>query len=583
MPNAGDQIGPYTLISRLGKGAFGVVWLSERRTSIATTKAALKIPHDDNIELDIIRQEANVWAEASGHPNVLPIIEANVYDGIVVIASEFAPDGSLENRIEADSQNAPKIETSVEIVLGILAGLEHLHSRRIIHRDLKPANIMFQGETPRLTDFGVSRVLKSTKHSSTTAGTPIYMAPEAFDGERSQQTDIWAVGVILYQLICGRLPFEYEDMTSLWAAIALKEIRPMPEAIPESLRRIAVRSLSKDKVERYATATEMRLDLRKEIGLGLFESSTSEAVTIEALPKHLVPDTLENRKTRKGIRFVAALVVITAIVASLVGGYYLYGQYLGSASENRINSQASSVETDSGIDLSSNIYPSQWRGRWNSPRGSVYLAEVTFDPIASENTVVGKIDWQLESSPVAGLLGKLGREATEFVRGKYNPITRMLEMEGYREFDPDDIITPDKYRLIFAEDGRSLTGFTWNQSEWTAGFSLTRTVRDPDNSTTQIEGSKEICEGTVGFWVIGKGSPNLNVTVAESRSQKLKGIENACVVNSSKWSNLNSSWYVVVYGSYADEKAANNMKKQLEKEGLAGLYIKFSGSSQPGK
>ncbi|MGI8468674.1 MAG: hypothetical protein ACR2N3_09490 [Pyrinomonadaceae bacterium] len=78
MLRSGDEIGPYTLISKLGKGAFGVVWLAERRTQITTTNAAVKIPIDEEISVETIKHEADLWVRASGHPNVLPIIEANI-------------------------------------------------------------------------------------------------------------------------------------------------------------------------------------------------------------------------------------------------------------------------------------------------------------------------------------------------------------------------------------------------------------------------------------------------------------------------------------------------------------------------
>ena len=171
MLRSGDEIGPYTLINKLGKGAFGVVWLAERRTQITTTTAAIKIPLDEDISIETIKHEADLWVRASGHPNVLPIIEANIYDDQIIIASEYAPDGSLEAWLKKHGK-APTVETAVEIVAGILAGLQHLHSRNIIHRDLKPANILFQGDTPRLADFGISRVLKSTSQSSNIMGTP---------------------------------------------------------------------------------------------------------------------------------------------------------------------------------------------------------------------------------------------------------------------------------------------------------------------------------------------------------------------------------------------------------------------------
>lgn len=186
MLRAGDQIGPYTLLKKIGRGNFGSVWLAERSTIIAKTRVALKIPHTEDVDLEAIKQEAAVWVEASGHPNVLPIIEANIYDDTVVIASEYAPDGSLKDWLKKHAGAAPSFVSAVEITLGILSGLQHLHSRRIVHRDLKPENILLQGDTPRLADFGLSRVMQSGSQSSIVAGTPSYMAPESLQGEEER-------------------------------------------------------------------------------------------------------------------------------------------------------------------------------------------------------------------------------------------------------------------------------------------------------------------------------------------------------------------------------------------------------------
>src|SRR5205085_8138967 len=112
---------------------------------------------------------------------------------------------------------APSIDIAIKIMFGILDGLEHLHTRQIIHRDLKPSNLLLQGHTPRIADFGISRIIKTTSQSITIAGTYAYMAPEAFDGRRNEQTDIWAAGVIFYQMLTGRLPFPQKDPASLMA------------------------------------------------------------------------------------------------------------------------------------------------------------------------------------------------------------------------------------------------------------------------------------------------------------------------------------------------------------------------------
>src|ERR1043165_2823898 len=206
------KIGPYNLINKLGHGTFGVVWLAEKQTTIATTRVALKLPRDEDIDLEMFRYEADIWVQASGHPNVLPLIDADVYDGQAVIVSEYAPDGALEEGRARHGGRAPSAEAACEIIDGVLAGLEHLHGRRIIHRDLKPDNILLQRDTPRLADFGISRVLRSSSHVTKNINdTFVYMAPEAFDGKRDEKTDLWAVGVILYELLAGRLPYDPQD------------------------------------------------------------------------------------------------------------------------------------------------------------------------------------------------------------------------------------------------------------------------------------------------------------------------------------------------------------------------------------
>ena len=90
MSNSGQKVGPYILLSRLGKGGFGEVWLAEKRSQFFTKKVAVKLPHDEQVNFEAIRQEAVLWEQASGHANVLPIIDADIYDDQIVIVSEYA-------------------------------------------------------------------------------------------------------------------------------------------------------------------------------------------------------------------------------------------------------------------------------------------------------------------------------------------------------------------------------------------------------------------------------------------------------------------------------------------------------------
>ena len=252
----GHEIGPYSLIKRIGRGGFGEVWLAERRAKFVTTKFAVKLPHEGQVDTEAIKNEAVVWEKASGHPNVLPIIEADEYDGQIVIVSEYAPDGSLSDILE--KKEPLGVKRAIELTIGVLNGLDFLHSRNIIHRDLKPANILLQGDMPRLADFGISRVMKSTEVSMNISGTPSYMAPEAFARKRNVQTDLWSMGVILYELLNGVLPFPHTNLTDLFGAIMRDEPAPFVEGIPPGLQVIVLAALSKTPEERFQSAHAMR-------------------------------------------------------------------------------------------------------------------------------------------------------------------------------------------------------------------------------------------------------------------------------------------------------------------------------------
>jgi serine/threonine protein kinase len=263
MPKANEIIGPYRLLEELGSGQFGVVWKAERHQARGP-RCAIKFPRRDEIDVQEMLKEADVWVQASGHPNVLPLIEASVYDNRPMIVSEYAQDGTLLDWLRKHGGRAPTVESAAEMMDGVLRGMRFLHSRGVVHRDLKPANILLQDEIPRLADFGLSRVLTNT-HSTTVAGTLAYMAPEAFHGERTQQTDIWAAGVILYQLLSGRLPFPQRDHASLIHAILNLPPHPLPSGLPASLQEVVMRAMGKDKdsARRFQSAEQMRQALRE--------------------------------------------------------------------------------------------------------------------------------------------------------------------------------------------------------------------------------------------------------------------------------------------------------------------------------
>ncbi|HEX8248664.1 MAG TPA: protein kinase [Pyrinomonadaceae bacterium] len=288
MFQAGQKFGQYVLIKKLAKGGFGEVWLAEKRSQFVTKKVAMKLPHAGQFNFEAIRQEATLWEKASGHPNVLPLIDADVYDGQVVILSEYIEDGSLADMLRKHGRIP--VQQAVRIVIGVLNGLEYLHSKNIIHRDIKPANILMQGDTPRLADFGISRAVETTMVSSTVIGTHSYMSPESFEGVRSVQTDVWSVGVLLYHLLTGKLPFPLGQPSEIMYAVLMKEPEPMPGDIPQRLQQIIYKALEKDREPdrnpplRYQSASAMREDLEGFLEWWATEAQPSPFETVKVSP-----------------------------------------------------------------------------------------------------------------------------------------------------------------------------------------------------------------------------------------------------------------------------------------------------------
>ena len=284
-----QKIGGYTLIRKIGQGGFGEVWLAEKRSEFITRQVAIKLPLDEQVDKEAIRREAQFWQQASGHPNVLPIIDADVYDGQTAIVSEYADGGSLADKLKREGKLS--VTDAVAMTVGVLQGLEYLHGKRIIHRDIKPANILLQGNTPRLADFGISRAMQTSVVSSVVIGTSAYMSPEAFDGKRTPQTDIWSVGIVLCQLLTNKLPFPQENPSERMFAIVTKDFAPLPNEIPQNVRNVIAKALAKQPENRYQSAREMRvaLDSETEVATPLDETYLLPTV-VDAAPM-LLPTT----------------------------------------------------------------------------------------------------------------------------------------------------------------------------------------------------------------------------------------------------------------------------------------------------
>lgn len=280
-----QSLGPYKLIKVLGQGTFAEVWLGEKATDVVT-RFALKIPSQvdkngrpNGVDIRKIKDEAKYWASAShpGHINVVPVIEASDLplvdsSGHVVqtpagpfftIVTEYCAEGSLHEWLSQYGGKAPSIKAAVSIANGIGEGLKHLHDRGLIHRDIKPANIMMLGETPRIADFGLVRGSDDTITTGAdglpiAAGSPAYMSPEALKGERHADVDVWALGILLYELLQGSRPREIT---------ASGPIPPLGRGVPDNIHELLLKVLHDDRMHRIRSAADFvrRLKLRKQL------------------------------------------------------------------------------------------------------------------------------------------------------------------------------------------------------------------------------------------------------------------------------------------------------------------------------
>jgi serine/threonine protein kinase len=291
MLHTGDEIKDYTLIKFLGKGGFGEVWLAEKRIELADKRVsvALKFISGENrggTDLGTVKREVNTWIEASGNKQVVSVLDGFLHDDMFVIVSEYADGGSLRQWLRENGGKAPSIEKAVQLMGGILDGLAHLHSNKIVHRDLKPENILLKGEVPMIADFGVSRVIETLTFGETfgtnSAGSPHYMSPESFERiVPSPQVDVWSAGVILYEMLCGKFPYQAETVPALVFEIITKDPKPMPATVPGEIQQVVKKALSKHAVERFASAKEMRDALLK----AFYLQDQMPTVTTEELQK----------------------------------------------------------------------------------------------------------------------------------------------------------------------------------------------------------------------------------------------------------------------------------------------------------
>jgi PAS domain-containing protein/predicted Ser/Thr protein kinase len=253
--------GRYEKVKKLGQGSFGEVWLVLDTEALGPKRRFVaKIPFVKTANAKF-RQEADICRQLAPHPGVVNLVDMVEDDGKVVLIQEYVEGRNLGDMLEEELPR-PLVEN---IILQLIDVVAHAHANRIMHRDIKPTNITIQADgTLKLLDYGAAKVLKEKDVSATMVGSRPFMAPEQLMGESERRSDIWAIGVIMYLLYTGELPFYSEVEKYLIDQILEKEPLPPREHNPEispELEGIILKCLKKKVEERYENALALKADL----------------------------------------------------------------------------------------------------------------------------------------------------------------------------------------------------------------------------------------------------------------------------------------------------------------------------------
>jgi serine/threonine-protein kinase len=321
--------GRYRLEAKLGSGGMSTVYLARDQT--LDRQVAVKVMHREMSEqaeqLERFRQEARAVAKFS-HPNVVSVIDAGEDGGYPYIVFEYVAGETLKQRIGREGALDP--QEAIAYAIEIARGLSVAHARKMVHRDIKPQNILIDAEgRAKLTDFGISRQLEQDGMTATgrVLGTTDYVAPEQAMGHRADpRSDIYSLGVVLYEMLVGQVPFSADSQVGVAMKHVNEELPDVQRRRPEVSAAVALvveRSTAKDPGQRYQHVGEMIDDLSTalEVEAARAGSTSGEATSVlDALPP-------PKRKLSRRGRWSWAAIVTLLLVA---GGALLAVQLISS-------------------------------------------------------------------------------------------------------------------------------------------------------------------------------------------------------------------------------------------------------------
>jgi eukaryotic-like serine/threonine-protein kinase len=256
-----DQIvGKYKILSTIGSGGFGTVYLAE--DTWIDKKVALKVPHKQGVDFGELLREPRLLASLN-HPNIVTIVTAEKQDQVFFIVMEYVTGENLESIIARDG--ALDVPLALDYTCQICNAIDYAHRQGVLHRDLRPSNVLVSDSgLVKVADFGTSRFLEIAAHGTTVIGSPPYMAPEQFQGKAMFASDLYSLGVTMFQMLTGDLPYETPTPSDL-ERLVRGEFQIAPRLknpkVPKAISDVVVKAMAPDIHARYQRASEILEDL----------------------------------------------------------------------------------------------------------------------------------------------------------------------------------------------------------------------------------------------------------------------------------------------------------------------------------
>ncbi len=329
----GKKIDRYRILSQLGKGGMAVVY--EALDTTLDRHVAIKVIQPGKEQLNTFlarfRREAKVLANLS-HPNIVKVFDYGEYEGSPYLVMDYIQGGTLKDLLKGKPLRWQK---SVQITIQVARALEAAHKQGILHRDIKPSNILMANDRdPMLSDFGIAKIVGGEGETETSLtdtgmgiGTPDYMAPEQGVGIADERSDIYALGVVLYQLVTGRLPFHADTPLAI---MLKKSTEPLPRpstyvrGLPGKLEDVLIRALANDPAKRFRSMGEFESALESLIRGG--DSPDTGDTTYDQFG----PSTSTNEKKPSPIFPFAVGTGVLILCVGIIGLAFLAGRVFSS-------------------------------------------------------------------------------------------------------------------------------------------------------------------------------------------------------------------------------------------------------------